>query len=389
MTLLLTWMGCGWRGSTQEPVPARSAAIGERAPMGPPDLSVDCAGSGDFETISAAIAAAPDRSYIEVLPCTYDERIDFRGKTLYIASRDGAATTIIDAGGGGAAVTATRGEGDGTALVGFTLDDAQGEAVDLRLSALRLQDVIITNTNGTYAISARSADLELSGVTIDATNDLSSFSVFSDRGTVSLRNSTIECDSGNGLFLGHGGFLLDGATVRCSGRSVEIEHSVGRIQRGLLVGDIDVLTEDDHDDDLIHIENCAVSGSIEVEFGTFTLRNSVVSGQLRLVDTAATVTVENSVFTGPSCAIDANVPLGPVRYNDFAGGTSMCNSADVVGLDGNLAVDPMFVGPPDFHLAAGSTLVDAGVPNSSYDDIDGTRNDIGVHGGRFNLDGGW
>jgi hypothetical protein len=43
----------------------------------------------------------------------------------------------------------------------------------------------------------------------------------------------------------------------------------------------------------------------------------------------------------------------------------------------------------DLHLQGGSPLVDAGVPEAAYDDVDGTRNDIGVYGGRFTQDGGW
>lgn len=382
---------CSWLGPAEpmRPPQGRSHAGLSRAPYGPPDLVVDCEGAGDHATISAAIAAAEDRSSIEVRPCTYHERIDFLGKTLWITSSDGAETTIIDADDAGPAVTAKRGEGDSTALVGFTLDDSEGEAVDVELAALRLQDVLITDTDGTYAVRSQSADLELVDVTIDASNDLWSFSVLSDRGTVAIRGGFIQCDSGDGVFLGHGGFLVDGTEISCSGRAIEIEHSVGRIQRSRLTGDIHALTEEDHLDDLIHLENDAVAGDIESEFGTITVRNSVVSGQLRLTTTADTVIVENSIFVGASCAISADSPLGPVRNNDFAGGPSMCAGADIVGTDGNLSTDPLFVSPPDFHLQAGSPLIDAGVANSSYNDIDGSRNDIGLHGGHFNIDGGW
>jgi hypothetical protein len=364
--------------------------LGQRAAEPAVELVVDCTGGGDHTTLSAAIDAAPDRALLTVRPCTYVERLDLGGKSLRIVSTDGPASTIIDADDGASVVTVQNGEGDRTAIVGFTLRNTDDEAVDVELSSLRLENVIISDSDGSYAVRARSSDLEMVDVVIDATNDSSIQAVFSDRGAISMRGGSVDCGDGNGMFLGHGGFHIDGVTVTCSARrAVEIEHSVGRIQRSILSGNVDVLTEDDHEDDLIRLENTAVAGNIEVEFGTFTLRNSVVSGALTLIDTAPTVTVESSVFIGAACAINANVPTGPVRYNDFAGGPSMCVGADVVGSDGNVAVDPMFVGGGDLHLQAGSPLVNAGVPDDSYDDVDGSRNDLGIYGGRFSQDGGW
>ncbi|MEQ1501957.1 MAG: hypothetical protein ABMB14_06985 [Myxococcota bacterium] len=371
------------------PAPAVSSA---RAPSGPPDVVVDCNGGFDTTTIQAAIARAPDRGWIEVHPCTYDERIDFRGKTLWIASSGGAAVTEIDAGGNGTAVTARGGEGDRTALVGFTIDDANGQAVDVRLSALRLQDVVITDTDGSYAIHAQSSDVELANVTIDDSNDAWLHTIESDRGSITIRGGTFECGTGDGLFTGHGGFIVDGATILCPGdTAIEVEHAVGRIQRSVLTGDLDVLTEEDHDDDVIRVEDTTLDGDTAVSFGTFTFRNAITSGTLSFTDVADTVTIENSVFTGAGCAIDSNSVLGPIRYNDFSNGPSTCQAVNLVGVDGNFAAATLFVDPAagDFHLQAGSPLIDAGVPEAAYRDVDGTRNDLGIFGGHFSQDGGW
>ena len=61
----------------------------------------------------------------------------------------------------------------------------------------------------------------------------------------------------------------------------------------------------------------------------------------------------------------------------------------VIGLFGNFAADPMFVEDYDFrgdtifdvHLQYGSPCIDAGHPDPRYNDIDGSRNDIGAYGG--------
>ena len=54
----------------------------------------------------------------------------------------------------------------------------------------------------------------------------------------------------------------------------------------------------------------------------------------------------------------------------------------------NVTANPLFANAAngDYHLQAGSPLINAG-PDSPYLlDIDGTRNDIGPHGGPFDLD---
>jgi len=61
----------------------------------------------------------------------------------------------------------------------------------------------------------------------------------------------------------------------------------------------------------------------------------------------------------------------------------------ILDRNGNFAADPMFVEDYDFrgdsifdvHLQYGSPCIDAGHPDSRYNDIDGSRNDIGAYGG--------
>ena len=51
-----------------------------------------------------------------------------------------------------------------------------------------------------------------------------------------------------------------------------------------------------------------------------------------------------------------------------------------------LGNNPDFVSQTDFHLSPTSPCINAGNPASSYDDVDGTRNDQGAYGGPL---GGW
>jgi hypothetical protein len=75
----------------------------------------------------------------------------------------------------------------------------------------------------------------------------------------------------------------------------------------------------------------------------------------------------------------SNPPNSKINYNDI------WNPYDVSYqlLSTNLNVDPKFVNKDlqDYHLLASSQCINAGDPNSAYNDIDGSRNDIGAYGG--------
>jgi len=365
-----------------------------KAPGGPPDWTVDCSGGGDFTTIGAAIAAATPRQFIEVWPCTYNEDIDYSGKALWIAGRDGSATTIID-GGPGTVVAVESGESVGTALVGFTVTGGTSQAIDILMSALYLQDIVLTGNSGTSAIRSLSGDLKMADVTIDASNTSTLAAVYSDKGGVVMTRSTVECGSGAAVQAGHGAYLIDWSTLTCLGNDpvFETENGVGRIMRSNLHGNVEIVQEDDHPDDLLVVSNSLVRGDIDFHYGTFELRNAVVTGTVTVTDTGGGEIIENTAFIGSvACAIDGATAPATVRNNDFWGPTTArCDGAVVIGNNGNIAVDPQFVDlfGGDLHLTAGSALIDAGVGTARHNDVDGTRNDIGLFGGRFSQDGGW
>lgn len=375
-----------------DPAPMASAAdpgVRSRAPDGTPDLRVDCTGGTPYRTIQSAIDAAVTGDWISVRPCTYEEQIDFRGKSLWISSTGGPAVTIIDAQNNGTAVTATKGEGDGTALVGFTIEDGDDPAVDVAWSALRLEDVVFDDCKGDVVIESEAGDLELHQVVLDQRNEVTDVMVHADKGSLVMTESTVDCSSDWGLQLGHGTFFIDRSDIRCwseaGNRSIDMEHVTGRLQRSTVRGDIHVLTEDDHYDDLVHLENTFVDGSIGVRYGTFRFRNSILlGGQIGLRDTEDTVLIENSVFVGEDCFVDSSAAERPQFENsDFWGAPAVCNGPNPVGDDGNFSADPMFadLAARDLRPAPGSPLIDSGRSAEEYNDLDGTRNDLGIFGG--------
>jgi pectin methylesterase-like acyl-CoA thioesterase len=136
-----------------------------------PTAVVDCNGAGDFLTIQEAIDAASDGDAIEVYACKYDELVDFRGKTLRVFSTEGPEETTIDADGAGSAVVFRNGESVGTALVGFTIEDGDDPAIDILMSAVRLEDLVFEDSTGDRTIDSESGNLELVRVVLDDSNE--------------------------------------------------------------------------------------------------------------------------------------------------------------------------------------------------------------------------
>ncbi len=76
-----------------------------------------------YDAIQEAIGFSPCVGSATVIahPGTYNELINFNGKTITLRSSDGAGVTTIDGGGVGSVVTCASGEGPGTVLEGFTI----------------------------------------------------------------------------------------------------------------------------------------------------------------------------------------------------------------------------------------------------------------------------
>ncbi|MBU4263282.1 MAG: right-handed parallel beta-helix repeat-containing protein [Proteobacteria bacterium] len=100
--------------------------------------------------------------------------------------------------------------------------------------------------------------------------------------------------------------------------------------------------------------------------------------------------IKNNIITGNTAGISASFDAIPeISYNDVWNNSWLDYNAQQGGVaspgPGDISVDPLFdtVNPSKYYLAEGSPCIDAGDPDPVYDDIDGSKNDMGAWGGGF------
>ncbi|ETR73626.1 MAG: hypothetical protein OMM_00803 [Candidatus Magnetoglobus multicellularis str. Araruama] len=127
-----------------------------------------CESGCEFQRIQDAIDASHDKDSVIVHPGTYNENIDFKGKSIVVKSLQGAQQTIIDGQSAGSVVTFQMSE-ESAALQGFTIQNGEAEfgggiliaaAASPKISACE----IISNTatkegGGIAAINAAKPDI--------------------------------------------------------------------------------------------------------------------------------------------------------------------------------------------------------------------------------------
>ncbi len=370
-------------------------------------------GAGTLSSPLHAVQAGVDMATlcVVVFPGTYYESVLTPGTDLEITSTDGSADTTIDATGlGGAAVEIASGETAAMSLTGFTL---LGDGhLDIASSSYACTSVITcTDHYHTYCggglyvsgsdpsffdIVAEGSDLPVASTVTSYPETIYTYSYgggmcFLDSASVVSDSAVASnyADQGGGVYADEtslvsferssitaneatdgGGLLLDGGSV--SYTNVASSFNQAASEGGglfLIDGTASVTNATIAGDDAVTGGGIYVSGS-----SVLTLMNSIVYGSISsvgiLVDSGAG-------FTG--------------SYNDayanLAGNYS--GVSDPTGSDGNVSVPPMFVAytddgvltNDDLHLNRYSTLIDAGNPSASYDDADGTTNDIGAFGG--------
>lgn len=367
----------------------------EEVPPRIPDVIVDCTGGGDFVTIREAIAASPSGTKIGLRPCTYSEDVNFIGKSLDIFGIEGSARTTIHGSGYGAVVIANHGESVGTRLAGVTVtggatEGYHGSGVAVDLAMLQFEDVVFTGNNVGYSVLFAGGafleflDVAFVGNRVEPTGQITVMT----NGSALAQRLTITCtDADYGMFMHNASLILD-SDIDCGlvygiynqGNGVHLRrsrvHSVG----------IAVFSQDANDtrNERSYFYNSALIGGdvgVYSEFVNVHAENNIFWGgrvgiDLRYVNLESHVT--SSYARGSVCGIQvAGDEVYELGWNAVADGSACASGHDTVDLS------PGFVdAPDDFRLQANSPLIDAGDPDHDREDPDGSRNDIGMYGGR-------
>ncbi len=360
-----------------------------------PDHVVDCAGGGDFTSITAAIDAAHSGERIGLRACTYTENLDYRGKTLDIYGLAPRSQVVIVAAARGPVVTAVRGESVGTRLAHVTLSggaNGYGAALYVDRALFTLQDAVVTgngssNTGSTHyqsAASVRFIDVELHDNEVSGRQGME---VYANDGSLHLQRVTMRCAGAPYGIYQHVCLLMTDSTLDCAEADYGVVVSGGElhVRRSRIdAGSVGVYAEDNADtrNERVWLYNTAVVArdyAVNTQYMHVKVRNSVLLGDraLSLNRPHADSYLYSSAFVGDRCAVDDDASPYVAAYNAI-GDSPDCGFAGTDTITG----DPGFVDAPgDLHLAAGSPLVDAGDPDPGENDADGTRNDIGIYGG--------
>jgi parallel beta-helix repeat protein len=289
----------------------------------------------DYSTIQAGIDAASDGDTVLVADGTYtgmsNKNLDFKGKAITVQSENGASSCIIDCEGSGQGFYFDSGEGADSLLSGFTIKNGSavygGGIACWYSSSPTIADCIITGNMATTA-GGGIACMHSSSPTI----------------------SRCIVSGNTGGSWGGGILCLDSSSPTITNCLITANEVLGAGNGG---GGIDCWQSSSP-----LIVNSTISGNIVSQYG----------GGLFCHDTSTT-TVKNSIIWGNTPNQIQGFP-STVTYSDIQGGYSG---------QGNIDVNPLFVGNDDYHLAANSPCIDTGTSNGAPDtDIDGNSRPMGA-----------
>ena len=293
-----------------------------------------------FYEIQQAINSSEDGQTILVSPGTYYENLDFYGKEISLISyfsvtndRSFIEQTIIDGNQNGSCVLFVSSETENTMLQGFTLtngsEDPQtsygGAIFCNNNSSPNLFDLHITENTygGIYCENYSSPKI----INIVISNNLSGGFRCYGNCNITLENIIISGNSGGAMLCAN---YSDVTLI-----NVTIADNYDNYHDGISCGDSDM-----------------------------TIINSIIC---------------NSIYVWSAIQTSSSLSISYSDYIYGEDGIETHNNGTYYWLTGNIEDDPLFI--ENYRLQNNSPCIDAGDPDSQYNDPDGSRNDMGAYGG--------
>ncbi|MFC1684226.1 right-handed parallel beta-helix repeat-containing protein [Pseudomonadota bacterium] len=268
----------------------------------------------EYATVQAAIDDAVDGDYVCVSDGTHSGQIDFSNKAITLKSFNGAATTILDGNGSNTAVMLfNSGEGAGSILDGFTVDNqaaanTQTRGIVIVDSSPTIRNAIIqgnatTNNYGAgIYISGGGATIENCVIGNEdnpntANSGAGMYFQESAAGTLTIRDSAITYNTAG---MNGGGIYLSNITNPTVIENTSITNNYGgaRFGGGIRANNSPLLVTDSH------IDNNSTAwsgGGLYLSSATATFENSTVSGNSTGFGSAGGI-----YFTGDSSTLTIN-----------------------------------------------------------------------------------
>ena len=343
----------------------------------------------------------------------YVENIDFTGKNILVLGVDGAASTTIRGTGTGPVVTFASSESSAAVLRSFTITEGGGVITSTSESS----DCGYRETCTTYTDSYRGGGIYVDGAgpslidlvvlenvlpdyaysELSSTDTLYVYSmgggIYVANGTPTVTSSLLllnSADEGGGLWLdGDSNVSVTktafGQNDASSGGGVASYGSLSLTASGLAFNTASGAGG--------NFGGAAFSvGGGTSSFLNVTMYSNIGAGGSGYVGASGTATLSNSIAATNTAGpiLDGEVGASvTVAYSDVydGAGSNYGSLTDETGVGGNISADPAFSGAgttwlgSDFQLDASSPAVNAGNPAAAYNDVDGSRNDMGAYGG--------
>ncbi len=355
-----------------------------------------------YPSIQSAIDASRDGDTVLVEPGLYRERLQFRGIAVQVRSLRGAAATIVDGGNAGEVIRFVHGEGGGSVLEGFTL---QNGSHDSHAGGIHIENAspsvrnnrVIDNHGGRdgHGISVvNSSHALISGNVIAYNRSASSAHGSGGGGGIGVRgngrveirrnqilsNTVTRFSSGGGIFLDQAGAaqitgnVIEGNSARLEGGGIAVfGSSAAHIEGNLIVRNR--VTQPGKGGG---VQWLLLPGSAGVNLVSNTLIDNHADegagihadGEDQHSLIANNLVLARAGYAGIDCGDFYDLAPPRLLHNNAVAGSAyagVCDSA--LGVNGNIAIPPRFSGQ-GFALASGSAGIDAGDDVSSLETHD-------------------
>lgn len=345
----------------------------------------------DYPTIQAGIDAAVDGDTVLVADGTYtdvgNKDIDFGGKAITVQSENGPEHCIIDCEGTGRGFYFHTSEGENSVVFGFTIRNGHAdlgggilcENTSPQIDGCVIKDSIADSGGGGIAFTGYQASPTIKNCFIRMNRASGGGGIYIAHLDASVANPNIDncriientaTNDGGGIYIHsntgrkrplcsnsiiRGNSAANGGGIFCCYFSSTFVNCLIAENTATVSGGGVYSTNDPSKPAFI---NCTICDNTAAMNG---------GGIISAID-----------GTYANCIIFSNSPNqlgtgfhGVVTYSDIEGGHEGT---------GNIDAGPLFA-DDDYHLQPGSPCVNAGDPNSFFNDFDGSRNDMGYTGG--------